>query len=156
MDTVEALLHEASKWLASRGIDQWQFPPHRDRILRALSEGDVFLGTCDGHVIATLQVDTYADPEFWTPNDQPDDALLVHRMVVTRESAGIGVGGTLLDWAAARAAAAGKSWLRLDAWKDNRSLHRYYEIAGFALVRVVDLHHRGSGALFQRPAKNSN
>ncbi|MFR9796084.1 GNAT family N-acetyltransferase [Streptomyces sp. MS06] len=71
-------------------------------------------------------------------------------MAVKREFAGAGVGGTLLDWASERAATQGKQWLRLDAWKDNQGLHRFYKNAGFTLVRVVDLPHRRSGALFQR------
>jgi GNAT superfamily N-acetyltransferase len=149
--TVESLLIEVSEWLASRGIDQWQFPPHRDRITSALHRGEVFLAEVEGRPIATLQVDDHADPEFWTEEDEPGDALYVHRMAVTRECAGAGIGSTLLDWASERAAGAGKSWLRLDAWKDNSDLHRYYHSHGFTLIRVTDLPHRGSGALFQRP-----
>jgi hypothetical protein len=58
----------------------------------------------------------------------------------------------LLDWAAKRAAEASKRWLRLDAWKSNPGLHRYYAAQGFSLFRIVDLRHRESGALFQRQA----
>lgn len=151
LELVEGLLSGASDWLASRGIDQWQYPPHTDRIGQALLRGEVFLAFADGQPIATLQVDTAADPEFWMPEDKPEAALYVHRMAVRREAAGMGVGGMLLDWAAEQAAAAGKTCLRLDAWKDNPGLHHYYERAGFTLIRVVDLPHRRSGALFQRP-----
>ncbi|MFG2639038.1 GNAT family N-acetyltransferase [Streptomyces sp. NPDC048362] len=151
LDTVEALLQEASEWLASRGIDQWQYPPHRDRIAAALKQGVCFLAFEDGEPIATLQVDDYADPEFWTLDDEPGAALYVHRMAVSRRAAGSGLGGRLLEWAADHAATHGKRWLRLDAWKDNEELHRYYKAAGFTLVRIVDLPHRRSGALFQRP-----
>ncbi|WP_392965535.1 GNAT family N-acetyltransferase [Streptomyces sp. LN245] len=146
---VEALLRGASEWLASRGIDQWQYPPHRDRITTALQQGVCFLVFEDGEPIATFQVDDFADPEFWTPDDEPKNALYMHRMAVSRRAAG-GIGGTILDWASARAAAQGKQWLRLDAWKDNEELHRYYKGASFTLVRIVDLPHRRSGALFQR------
>ncbi|CAM5467543.1 putative N-acetyltransferase YesJ [Streptomyces pilosus] len=152
LHTVEALLRGASSWLASRGIDQWQYPPHRDRITVALEQGVCFLAFEDREPIATIQVDGFADPEFWTPDDDPDTALYVHRMAVSRKAAGGGVGARLLDWAADLAAAQGKRWLRLDAWKDNEGLHRYYEDAGFTLLRVVDLPHRRSGALFQRPS----
>ncbi|WP_409236723.1 GNAT family N-acetyltransferase [Streptomyces sp. PA5.6] len=147
---VEALLREASAWLASRGIDQWQYPPHRDRITEALKRGVCYLAFEGGKPVATIQLDDFADPEFWTLDDQPDTALYVHRMAVTRETAGIGVGGMLLDWASERAGAQGKRWLRLDAWKDNPGLHRFYKGEGFALLRIVDLPHRRSGALFQR------
>ncbi|MFF3872551.1 GNAT family N-acetyltransferase [Streptomyces sp. NPDC001978] len=150
LGTVEALLRGASAWLASRGIDQWQYPPHRDRIITALEQGVCFLAFENGEPIATVQVDDFADPEFWTPDDDPDAALYMHRMAVSRSAAGGGVGARILDWAADRAGAQGKPWLRLDAWKDNEGLHRYYKAADFTLVRIVDLPHRRSGALFQR------
>lgn len=150
LDVVEALLREASAWLASRGIDQWQYPPHRDRITEALEQGVCFLAFEDGKPIATIQVDDFADPEFWTPEDRPASALYVHRMAVARAISGTGVGSLLLDWASERAAIKGKQWLRLDAWKDNKGLQQFYKDAGFTLVRIVDLQHRRSGALFQR------
>jgi GNAT superfamily N-acetyltransferase len=150
LGAVEALLREASAWLASRGIDQWQYPPHRDRITAALERGVCYLAFQGDEPAATIQLDDFSDPEFWTPDDEPDSALYVHRMAVKRELAGTGVGGMLLNWASERAAAQGKLWLRLDAWKDNQGLHRFYKNAGFTLLRVVDLPHRRSGALFQR------
>ncbi|MGY3202752.1 GNAT family N-acetyltransferase [Streptomyces sp. TE5632] len=150
LGAVETLLRGASSWLASRGIDQWQYPPHRDRIMAALEQGVCFIAFKDGQPIATIQVDDFADPEFWTPDDNPGEALYVHRMAVSRDSAGGGVGGRLLDWAVSRAASQGKRWLRLDAWKDNVGLHCYYENSGFTLIRIVNLPHRRSGALFQR------
>jgi len=148
---VEALLTEASAWLASRGIDQWQYPPHRDRLTRAIRRGECFLAVRHGKPVATMRLDDHADPEFWSDADQPDTALYIHQMAVARTAAGQGIGAAMLDWAADRAARAGKAWLRLDAWKTNPGLHAYYTGQGFALVRIVDLGHRFSGALFQRP-----
>jgi GNAT superfamily N-acetyltransferase len=101
--------------------------------------------------IGTITVDDHADPEFWTEADEPDKALYVHRMATSRAAAGQDIGAVMLDWATKRAAQQGKAWLRLDAWKTNPGLHRYYERQGFTLVRLVDLEHRKSGALFQRP-----
>lgn len=150
LEVVEALLNGASAWLASRGIDQWQYPPHRDRIMRAIDRGECFLAFRDGLAIATIQVDDYADPEFWQEGDRPDAAMYVHRMAVSRAAAGHDVGSELLAWAAQHASEAGKTLLRLDAWKDNPGLHSYYVSQGFELVRIVDLPHRRSGALFQR------
>ncbi|MFC8655623.1 GNAT family N-acetyltransferase [Streptomyces parvus] len=153
LGAVESLLREASAWLASRSIDQWQYPPHRDRIAEALERGVCFLAFEDGKPIATIQVDDFADPEFWTTEDRPETALYVHRMALTRTASGAGIGGLLLDWASERASIQGKRWLRLDAWKDNQGLHRFYLNAGFTLIRVVDLPHRRSGALFQRSTR---
>ncbi|MFF9579821.1 GNAT family N-acetyltransferase [Streptomyces rubiginosohelvolus] len=150
LGVVESLLREASTWLASRSIDQWQHPPHRDRITEALKQGVCFLAFEDGKPIATIQVDNFADPEFWTVEDLPDAALYVHRMAVTRTASSAGIGSMLLDRASERAAAQGKRWLRLDAWKDNEGLHGFYKDAGFTILRIADLPHRRSGALFQR------
>jgi len=154
LGAVESLLREASAWLASRSIDQWQYPPHRDRITEALERGVCFLAFEDGKPIATIQVDDFADPEFWTTEDRPDTALYVHRMAVTRTASGAGIGGLLLDWASGLASVQGKQWLRLDAWKDNHGLHRFYEGVGFTLLRIADLPHRRSGALFQRSTES--
>ena len=149
--TVADMWAEAGRWLAERGSDQWQYPARADRIAASIAAGECWLLGCGDEALATLTLDERADPEFWTPVDDPSSALYVHRMVVRRLAAGAGLGGQLLDWAAGRAADAGKRWLRLDAWKTNEALRRYYEAQGFMLVRVVDLPHRGSGALYQRP-----
>ncbi|MEU1519003.1 GNAT family N-acetyltransferase [Streptomyces sp. NPDC005811] len=147
---VEALLDDASNWLASRGIGQWQYPPERAEIEQAIDRRACFLAFRDGLAVATIQVDDYADPEFWQENDRPDTALYVHRLAVSRSTAGQGIGSELLTWAAQHSAEAGKTLLRLDAWKDNAGLHTYYLRHGFEFVRIVDVPHRGSGALFQR------
>jgi GNAT superfamily N-acetyltransferase len=147
---VEAFLSGASAWLAARGIDQWQYPPRREKLLDSISRQECFLAFSGGRPVGTITVDGFADPEFWTDADEPSLALYVHRMAVSREAAGESIGARMLDWAAARAAAAGKSHLRLDAWKSNPDLQKYYRGQSFDLVRIVDLPHRQSGALFQR------
>ncbi|MGH3865544.1 MAG: GNAT family N-acetyltransferase [Pseudonocardiaceae bacterium] len=65
---------------------------------------------------------------------------------------GAELGSALLDWAARRTRQAGKSWLRLDAWKSNPALHQYYLDRGFTLVRIDDNPADPSGVCFQRPA----
>jgi GNAT superfamily N-acetyltransferase len=155
LDTVAELWEEASRWLGSRGIDQWQYPPHRETIARNIAAGECWLVEEEGRVIGTITVDACADEEFWHPEDDPDDALYLHRMVTTREVAGREIGSALLDWASRRAASLGKRWVRLDAWRSNADLHRYYVQQGFHHVRTVDLPHRQSGALFQREASRA-
>ncbi|MFH8612110.1 GNAT family N-acetyltransferase [Streptomyces sp. NPDC018029] len=150
LDRVEGLWLEASRWLASRGIDQWQYPPRRWRMEGAVRAGDCHLAFREGQLVGTVTVERQADPEWWA-DDDPDAALYVHDLVVSREAAGQSVGARLLDWAGRLAAQREKPWLRLEAWKTNGLLHRYYLDRGFELLRIVDLPHRHSGALFQRP-----
>ncbi|MDH2425212.1 GNAT family N-acetyltransferase [Sphaerisporangium sp. TRM90804] len=165
---VLALLAETADWLNGRGIRQWPaggFPAARIEPL--IAEGTLYVvddgrgtGAADGRgangagmvPAATLALDDHADPEFWTPADRPDSALYVHKLAVGRAFSGQGLGETLLDWAALRVAATGRRWLRLDCAKHNRALQAYYSGHGFRHVRTVDLPHRASGALFERPA----
>lgn len=155
---IRQLQAEAIAWLAEKGTDQWQpgapRNPRRDDdrgLSPALNRGEVYVVRDESNeVIGTLTLDGYADPEFWTEADDPASALYIHRMIVSRAAAGRDVGAAMLEWAAQETARRGRQKLRLDAWRTNESLHRYYERHGFAAVRVVDLSHRGSGALFER------
>jgi GNAT superfamily N-acetyltransferase len=155
LDTVDSLRVEAIDWLASKGLDQWQ--PDQPRVpTRAATADAIERGTCylaydtAGALVGTITVDDRADPEFWTHAERGEPALYVHRMIIRRQAAGDDLGGRLLDWAADVAAATGRGWLRLDAWKTNGALRCYYERHGFQHVRTVDLEHRGSGILLQR------
>ncbi|MEW9532296.1 GNAT family N-acetyltransferase [Microbispora sp. NPDC049125] len=154
LPAVLALLAEAAHWLDALGVRQWPaggFPAHRIEPL--IAEGVVYLlGGAGRPPAATVAVDGHADPEFWRPSDRPGDALYVHKLAVSRGYSGQGLGETLLDWAGLRAGAQGRRWLRLDCSKDNARLQSYYSGAGFRHVRTVDLPHRASGALFERPA----
>ncbi|MFI1091929.1 GNAT family N-acetyltransferase [Streptomyces sp. NPDC020917] len=143
---------EASFWLKSRGYDQWQYPADPVKIGRDIRLGNAFLVFRERECVGTISIDESADPEFWAESDVPGDALYVHRIIVLDVARGTSLGASLLDWASERAEIAGKKWLRLDAWKTNSKLGRYYESQGFEHVRTVDLPHRNSGALYQRRA----
>lgn len=149
---VAAMWNRSAAWLRSRGLDQWQYSVKWENIRRTVASGTCWLVTTgDGRTIGTITVESEADP-YWLPSDEPDDALYIHRMVVDNGARGSELGSALLDWAARRARQAGRSWLRLDAWKSNPALHRYYLDRGFSLVRIDDNPSDPSGACFQRPA----
>jgi ribosomal protein S18 acetylase RimI-like enzyme len=152
LPAVMALLGEAAAWLAGRRIVQWPangFP--RSRIAGGVGRGTVYLLTTTKNVpAATVTVDAAADPEFWVDDR---DALYVHKLATGRAFAGQGLGAHLLDWAGDLADSDGRHWLRLDCAKQNPGLQDFYRRQGFAHLRTVDLPHRASGALFQRPAR---
>jgi len=156
LDQVLDLLRQATTWLASRGLDQWQDAEpelRRDRVSAGITAGTVWIVERDDRPVATITIDATADPELWHDSTDPDNALYVHRMIVTRNEAGHQLGAALLDFAARQATAAGRTWLRLDAWATNTKLHDYYRGQGFTHLRTTYYAHRGSGALFQRPAR---
>ncbi|WP_433218080.1 GNAT family N-acetyltransferase [Microtetraspora malaysiensis] len=153
LPSVLSLLADAARWLASQGVRQWPadgFPA--SRIEPLIETGTMYVLDDGRGPAATVALDGHADPEFWGRDDRPDTARYVHKLAVSRAYAGKGLGEALLDWAGLRAAADGRRWLRLDCSKDNLRLQRYYAELGFRHVRTVDLAHRASGALFERPA----
>ncbi|MFJ9819971.1 GNAT family N-acetyltransferase [Streptomyces sp. NPDC101151] len=151
-DVIASMWGEAGQRLKVKGINQWQYPPNREKIAADIRQGYAYLVVDGTQYLGTITVDTFADPEFWLPGDMPEDALYAHRIIVLANAAGTSLGASMLDWASQKASKLGKSWLRVDAWKTNPALGRYYESQGFTHVRTVDLPHRRSGALYQRSA----
>ncbi|MGH3828032.1 MAG: GNAT family N-acetyltransferase [Pseudonocardiaceae bacterium] len=165
------LLDEAARWLSERGIKQWpaRFTDAEDwrieRIRAYIDNGHTWLVHINTTTVATFTLSA-ADPDYadgWP--DGPDTGLYIYRMATRRKFAGHDIGGHILDWSSARAAALGYRWLRLDCHRDNPALQGYYKAHGFervgTLVRVIDdpvsgdangRYVRASGALFQRPA----
>ncbi|MEV0384166.1 GNAT family N-acetyltransferase [Nonomuraea sp. NPDC050643] len=161
---VLTLLADTAEWLYTRGVRQWPrggFGPERieplieERVLFLLDDELRYLDPDESAPpVATIALDEHADPEFWTPADDPGAALYIHKLAVARPWSGSGLGDALLDWAGAMAHSSGLPWLRLDCAKGNPRLQDYYRGRGFRHLRTVDLPHRSSGALFERPTED--
>jgi len=179
-ETGEAMgiLMEASRWLASRGIDQWPMPwleskGMRDWMLERAARGELYfaflkreapflnifpsppaLAGGEGGVRGDRKPDaemfpvgtftlvpslTPRDRSLW--GDRPDDGAYLHSLAIRREFSGRGLGNQMVRRAEEMALAAGKRFLRLDCWKENPWLVRWYEGMGFTL--------RGEGSVDQ-------
>jgi RimJ/RimL family protein N-acetyltransferase len=156
LPTLLDMRREASEWLATRGIDQWRNPwPTEEamtaRIVASIEAGETWMVRDQaGNTAATVTLDTFADPQLWTPEEQQQPALYLHRLIVRRQWAGWGT--SILDWACLQAGVLAKDWVRIDVWTDNVALHKYYLRNGFQHVRTLELDDYPSGALFQRRA----
>lgn len=150
VETVAKMWVRAAERLAAKGSDQWQYPVKVHNINAAVAAGTCWLVHTDGQVAGTITVDQQADPTYWLPEDDPTNALYVHRMIIEPALQGQNAGVALLDWVAETAIAQGFHWVRLDAWRSNHGLRRYYEHLGFQLVRVAEDDPTGSGACYQR------
>jgi len=156
LPVIVAMRKEASDWLATRGVDQWAVAwpnpeAQSERILSSIRAGETWMVRDDDEgTAATVALDTFSDPRLWTPDEQADPSMYLHRLIVRRRYAGLGT--DVIEWACDRAGQLGNHWVRIDVWTDNVGLHRYYERNGFRAVRTLDLSDYPSGALFQRPA----
>lgn len=152
-DALINLRIHAETWLRASGIEQWTVREAGEKaIRRRIEAGNAFAVTTGaGDIIGTLSLDQ-ADTAFWTPAEATQPALYLYSFIISSERRGRGLGDALLDWACARAELGGARWLRLDCWKTNRQLHKFYESRGFVHLDTRDAPGRKSGALFQRNA----
>jgi hypothetical protein len=151
-DVVANLWNAAAAWLREHGHDQWQYPVRLHAIEAAIEARTCWLVEHPRGQVATITLDNFADPRLWLPEDQPDAARYVHRLVVSQTERIPDLGSAVLDWASVHASTAGAEWLRLDAWTSNTRLHKYYLERGFHLVRTVQAPDIHSGVLFERRA----
>ncbi len=98
------------------------------RIREDVAAGLFFLAISAGEPVGTLKFQL-SDPLFWP--DVPDDAAYIHRLAIRRRFAGGALSSALLHWAAERAAASGRRFLRLDCEASRPGLRAVYERFGF-------------------------
>ncbi|MEU5384378.1 GNAT family N-acetyltransferase [Kitasatospora cineracea] len=158
-DDVPALMglrSEAERWLAEMGVDQWSDADLGERAMQSwlqkINLGSSWVFVTESDQIAATVSRGQADTDFWTEDDAPSSAFYVYKLIVARSAAGSRLGARILDWASVIAAAEGKDWVRLDVWRNNTGLQRYYEKQGFAHLRTEAPRHRLSGWLGQRQA----
>jgi GNAT superfamily N-acetyltransferase len=157
--TVIGLIEEASEWLRGKDTDQWSRPwPDRrgrdDRIRQGLERGETWLVRDGATPVATMTICRTANPAVW-PYPDGESAVYVHRVVVSRAYAGLGLGGLMFDWAVQRESRTRDvKWLRVDVWSTNAGLHAYYERQGFQRCGTCDDPAYPSGALFQKAAQD--
>jgi GNAT superfamily N-acetyltransferase len=128
LETVAGLLEEATLWVGELGHEQWPFPYPRTDLAAAIGRGEVHLADVDGEAVGTITV-LDDDPVYW--GERPPDAHYVHKLAVRRDAAGRGIGAAIVEWADARAASAGRTFLRLDCLRDDPGIRAYYERLGF-------------------------
>ncbi|WP_244501214.1 GNAT family N-acetyltransferase [Streptomyces sp. TP-A0874] len=158
-DDAQALMTlriEAEHWLADAGIDQWRSPGFRDRALdkwrKDISEGRTWVVEDRAAAVVATVTLTPADRDFWHAADEPESAVYVAKLITARSVSGEGLGERILDWVGEVASQRGLRWVRLDCWRSNIALQRYYLKNGFSHVRTEAPAHRLSGWMAERDA----
>jgi GNAT superfamily N-acetyltransferase len=133
---VAAVLNEAAQWLAAQGRPLWSASDvDPARIRRDAEAGSYFIARKNGEVTGVVRLDL-EDPYFW-PEIENGSSLYVHKLAVSRASAGLGVAALLLAFAQERARNLGRPVLRLDCVADRAPLRALYERSGFSLHSVI-------------------
>ncbi|MEU3078518.1 GNAT family N-acetyltransferase [Streptomyces laurentii] len=150
-----SLRTEAENWLAAQGSDQWSDRETGAAAISkwrvAIDEGRTWLIRDESRDLTLGTVSRGpADMDFWTAADRPEQGLYLYKLMVRRDSSGLGIGSLVIDWACRLAALEGRAWVRLDCWRTATGLQRYYDSLGFEHVRTEAPAHRKSGWLGQR------
>jgi GNAT superfamily N-acetyltransferase len=150
---VVQLLNEAARWMAAKGIRQWEHSFSSEHVTEAVVAAELWLvRDADSRALGTMQLSPVADSAFWTPAEAAGyQAMYLSRLATSRRDEHAGLGALILRWAADFAAQLGYRQLRLDCRRDNAELHGYYVSQGWAYLRTVEVPGRFSGALFSRP-----
>lgn len=152
------LREEASAWLSLKGTDQWQksWPTRRRRdarIRRGLKRGATWIVWDADRAVATISTATAPKRKVWRDAecDLSAPAVYAHRLIVTRDFAGWGLGAQLIDWTGLRGQRDyGAEWIRIDVWSSNLALHEYYTKRGFRFCGECPDRKYPSGMLFQK------
>lgn len=148
-----ALRVHAEEALAAAGVTQWHDREHgREVITGWIDQGAMHVVTTQAGDVAGCFALAGADPAFWTQAEAAQPALYLYKFIIRSDRRGSGLGDLLLDWCAKRAAECGARWLRLDCWRTNTGLHRYWLDRGFRHLDTREHPVRNSGALFERDA----
>ncbi|MDT5017028.1 MAG: hypothetical protein QOD39_3188 [Mycobacterium sp.] len=154
VDAVLALRRHAERWLKDAGIEQWTKSEYGARVIKGwIGAGSTFVVEAEnGDIVGSLSLDA-GDPDFWTEDELREPALYLYKFIIRSDHRGNGLGDVLLDWSGYRTELSGNLWLRLDCWRDNPGLHKYYLDRGFSYLTTRTHPVRMSGALFERPAE---
>lgn len=121
-----------------------------ETIAAAVRRRETWLLELDRSPAATVSLNRNIWPGLWSPDELNEPAFYVHRLIVQRDYAGLGLGAWLTDWCGILATRQEARWLRADVWTTNTRLQDYYRSIGFEHVRTVVRDDYPSGALFQR------
>ena len=133
---IAALLHEAERWLAERGLSLWSASEiGHERIQRDTGQGLYHVARDAGAVIGVMRLDL-EDPGFW-PEMALENSVYLHKLAVQRYPSHPGLATALLLYAVEYARTLGRARLRLDCFADRPGLRRRYEDFGFALHSLL-------------------
>jgi GNAT superfamily N-acetyltransferase len=147
--TYVAFARTAQEWLQARGLRQYVPAAHDEYAACVRSKVEartLFVVRDRGESIAFFSLEPSPSP--WWPPDETA-ALYLAGMVAAPAARGRGIGSYIVNWCAAQAAHAGRSYVRLDCHADNPRLRRYYEHHGFKLQGILEQHPGYNGCLYE-------
>lgn len=155
IETVTHILNEAGGRLEDAGLDQWGhgWMP-QSRMAAMIHRGETYIAIEHGRAVATVTLSEDPGP-FWTPEERQERAIYMGKLARLSD-APQGIGIWIMNvWVPGWAWENGYDMVRLDAWRTNKGLYRFYANRGWRYVRTEEVPGNWSGQLFERRALRS-
>lgn len=144
---LRALFEEARATIARLGIDQWQNGyPSVSVIAEDIALARSYVVIADGTLCGTFVLMEDGEPCYdqiyegsWKSDGGHGDYIAIHRVAVAKCMRGTGVSTAIIDAAASRARALGRTSLRIDTHQGNIVMRRMLEKHGFAFCGEIRL-----------------
>jgi protein-tyrosine phosphatase len=136
IDALLELLTAGARYAQSHGVDMWPDRFSTDLLLGDIERRELYVGHLAGALVATL-THTFADLPVWGEDD--GRATYVHRLAVSPDQRGRGLGDQVLAWAGEVGLRRGRPLLRLDTLQENARLRAWYEALGFTHMGDRDI-----------------
>lgn len=140
MDRAILVMYEVGMWMKESGMNpsKWWDPQNmnRDFLLRHTEPNEFYVALVNNKPVASVILQETERNQSWKSVDRenPQKALYIHWLCVSRDFAGQGFSKTMVDFAAQEAEKRGFKLLRLDTNADKESLCKLYEGLGFRIM----------------------
>lgn len=135
-----AVMLDAGTWLQESGKEPslWWKPENMNQafLSQHTEPEEFYTGLINGNPAASIVLQETERNQSWKPvdEDNPQTALYIHWLCVSRDFAGQGLPKKMIDFAIKEAKARGFNRLRLDTEADQPKLCHLYESFGFKLM----------------------
>ena len=139
-DLAISVMHGVATWMESQGMNlsKWWQPQNMNRkfLLQHTEPDEYYVVLANGKLAASVILQDSERNQSWksVDGDNPQKALYVHWLCVSRGFAGQGYTGEMIGFAQKEARKRGLTLLRLDTNANEEKLCKLYEGLGFQLV----------------------
>ena len=146
VDAILTLTRACGKHLRDNGIDQWdENYPDRGTIVQDVDTETLFAYREDNEVLGIVVLNELQDDEYsqikWSTSNQ-DKNIVVHRLAVSPDQQGKGLGRKLMDFAEQWAKDNNYDAIRLDTFSQNPRNQRFYTSRGYTDLGPVYLKYK--------------
>lgn len=133
IEQIHKLIVDRCNWFIKNNIKQWEidYYPNKynnDYFEEQIKINKLYVARLNNKVVGAMLLKK-TDSQYWENND---NAFYIHHLVTSDNCKGLGK--ILLDYAVDEAKKENKDYLRLDCWKANIKLNKYYEQNGFTYI----------------------